>query len=344
METFPGVLARFSRLHLGCYPTPLHRLSGLEAALDYRGIYIKRDDLSGLGPGGSKLRSLEYLLGEAVDGGKDSVIVSGPGQSNLCTLTAAACARLSLPCILVHNCAKPGRLTGNLLLNSIMGAESIFLGDIPAAERRVFEGKLAAELEEKGGKPYVIRNGGTTGMGSLGYAEIIDEIHRQCREEGFDIGTIFAPGGNGGVAAGLIYGNAVMGRPFRILVISVEDNREELTGHVRGAIAETERLTGIPFPGGIEDACDIDDAYRGEGWGVNTEESEEAVTGFPRKEGIFIEHVYTAKVVAGMEDYIRRGKIKGGVCYLHTGGFGSLFGQYEPASSKGGRGGTLKTP
>ncbi|MDR1106342.1 MAG: pyridoxal-phosphate dependent enzyme [Treponema sp.] len=329
MEALTGALGRLPRLRLGCYPTPLHRLEGLEAALNYRGIYIKRDDLSGLGPGGSKLRSLEYLLGEALDGGKKQVIVSGPGQSNLCTLTAAACAKVSLPCLMIHNCAEPGRRTGNLLLNCIMGAESIFLGDISAGERRAFEEKFAAGLEEKGGKPFVIRNGGTTGTGAMGYAEIAAEIRRQCVEQGFDIGTIFVPGGNGGVAAGLIYGNAVMGRPFRVCVISVEDSREELAGHIRRVIAEAERLTGIPFPGDIEDGCDIEDAYRGEGWGINTAESEEAVRDFPRREGIFIEHVYTAKVIAGMEDYIRGGKTKGGLCYLHTGGFGSLFSQFE---------------
>jgi 1-aminocyclopropane-1-carboxylate deaminase/D-cysteine desulfhydrase-like pyridoxal-dependent ACC family enzyme len=328
MNALERALQGMPRLRLGSYPTPLHRLSNLETALKYGGIFIKRDDLSGLGPGGNKLRSLEYLLGEALDGGKDRIIVSGPGQSNLCTLTAAASARLSLPCVLIHNCAEPRHYEGNLLLNRILGAESVFLGDVSADERRARESEFAAELEEKGFKPYVIKKGGTSGRGALGYAETIAEIQGQCADQGFSIDTLFAPGGNGGMAAGLIYGNALLGRPFRICVISVEDDAAVLEEHIRDTIAEAADLTGSPFPGNLEEKCDIIDDYRGEGWGINTKESEEAVLRFPRSEGIFIENVYTGKVVAGMEDYIRKGKIKGGLCYLHSGGFGSLFSQF----------------
>jgi 1-aminocyclopropane-1-carboxylate deaminase/D-cysteine desulfhydrase-like pyridoxal-dependent ACC family enzyme len=333
-DVLTAALDRLPRIRLGCYPTPLHRLSGLEAALGYGGIFIKRDDLSGLGPGGNKLRSLEFLLGEAVEGGADRIIVSGPGQSNLCTLAAAACARLSLPCILIHNCAEGEPCAGNLLLNRIMGAESVFLGDVSAGERRSFEEKLRGELAEKGLKPYVIRNGGTSGTGALGYAETITELCRQCSEQGFGIGAIFVSGGNGGMAAGIIYGNAVLGRPFRICVISVEDRREELRERIAKTIGEAELAAGLPFPGDLEDRCDIVDDYRGEGWGINTAECETAVLSFPGREGIFIEHVYSGKVVAGMEDYIRRRKTEGGVCYLHSGGFGSLFSQFADPPSR----------
>jgi 1-aminocyclopropane-1-carboxylate deaminase/D-cysteine desulfhydrase-like pyridoxal-dependent ACC family enzyme len=326
--TLEQALRGMPRVHLGSYPTPLHRLSNLETALHYDGIFIKRDDLSGLGPGGNKLRSLEYLLGEALETGKNLVIVSGPGQSNLCTLTASACARLSLPCMLIHNCAEPQHYEGNLLLNRVLGAESVFLGAVSADERRAHETKLAMELEEKGKKPFVIKNGGTSGRGALGYAETIAEMQGQCAEQGLSIDSLFVPGGNGGMAAGLIYGNALSGRPFHICVISVEDEAEILEEHIRSVIAEAERLTGVPFPEKLEEKCDIIDDYRGEGWGINTKESEEAVLNFPQSEGIFIENVYTGKVVAGMEDYIRKGKIKGGLCYLHSGGFGSLFSQF----------------
>ncbi|MDR2629724.1 MAG: pyridoxal-phosphate dependent enzyme [Spirochaetaceae bacterium] len=327
-EVLTGALGRLPRVRLGCYPTPLHRLPGLETALGYPGIFIKRDDLSGLGPGGNKLRSLEFLLGEAIAGGADRVIVSGPGQSNLCTLTAAACARLSLPCTLIHNCGEDEPCTGNLLLNRIMGTESIFLGEVSAAERRSFEEQLRGELAAKGLMPYVIRHGGTSGTGALGYAETIAELRGQCSEQGFAIGTLFVSGGNGGMAAGLIYGNAVLGRPFRICVISVEDRREELREHIEKTIGEAALIAGLPFPGDLEDRCDIVDDYRGAGWGLNTPECEAAVLSFPSREGIFIEHVYSGKVIAGMEDYIRGRKIDGGVCYLHSGGFGSLFSQF----------------
>ena len=69
--------------------------------------------------------------------------------------------------------------------------------------------------------------------------------------------TIFAPGGNGGVAAGLIYGNQLMGQPFRIVIVSVEDDRETLTAHIRSTISEAEEITGLPMDVPVEQAAGV---------------------------------------------------------------------------------------
>lgn len=88
LETF---LEKTERVPLMPAPTPLHGLHRLEEQWRYPGIYIKRDDMTGIGPGGNKIRSLEYILGEAVKEGSRTILAAGPAQSNLCTLTAAAC-------------------------------------------------------------------------------------------------------------------------------------------------------------------------------------------------------------------------------------------------------------
>lgn len=151
---------------------------------------------------------------------------------------------------------------------------------------------------------------------------------KQCREQGISGMTIFAPGGNGGVAAGLVYGNAVMGNPFRIVIVSVEDDRENLRKHIADTVGEVEAITGIPAGKPVEELCSIEDGFRGQGWGVNTSESAREIFEFARAEGIFIENIYNSKVLVGMRDWLEKGKTKGPVCYLHTGGFGSLFAQY----------------
>ena len=87
-------------------PTPLHLLTGFSKYEEVQ-VYIKRDDMTGIGPGGNKIRSLEYILGEAIEKGCKKILTAGPAQSNLCTLTAAACARLGLDCELVHNGVEP---------------------------------------------------------------------------------------------------------------------------------------------------------------------------------------------------------------------------------------------
>lgn len=327
MKSLLSKLEQVERVHLAALPTPLEPLTNLERQLGYSGIYIKRDDLTGLGPGGNKLRSLEFIAGKAIAEGKDTLIASGPVQSNLCTLTAAACARLGLQCILVHNGHEPEHATGNLLLNRLLGAESHFTGDSSSEERAAYVERLAQRISDKC-KPYIVQNGATTGSGALGYTNAIIELEQQFREQSIAGGTIFAPGGNGGVATGLIYGNALCGFPFRIVIISVEDDAQTLTANIRGVIKELEEILGLPFGHELSETCIIDDSYRGEGWGVNTPESSRMVTEFPKLEGILIENVYNSKVLVGMQDYIQKGKVTGPVCYLHTGGFGSLFAQF----------------
>lgn len=77
-------------------PTPLHPMRAFHEAEGITAL-IKRDDMTGLGPGGNKVRSLEFLLGDALSQNSGVVLAAGPAQSNLCALTAAACARVGLP-------------------------------------------------------------------------------------------------------------------------------------------------------------------------------------------------------------------------------------------------------
>lgn len=317
-----------NKAELGTFPTPLHRLKNMEKELDYKQIYIKRDDLTGLGAGGNKIRSLEFILGDAIKRSCDLIIVSGPPQSNLCTLAASACAKLGLKCVIVNNGEKPDNIQGNMLLNYILNTEIHAIGIATKEERDFYVKNLYNKYKDEGKRPYVIENGATTGMGALGYVSATIEMQKQCQKQNLPIKTIFAPGGNGGVAAGLIYANALLDFPFQMNIISVEDDKACLTDHILKTIYELVEITQIPFNHELEDVCNIIDKYRGEGWGVNTEESTNAVFRFAQLEGIFIENVYNSKVVVGMEAIIKNADVTGDVCFLHTGGFGSLFSQF----------------
>lgn len=328
MTKIKEVLSKAPVFDLIVESTPLHRLSNLEKSLDYKEIFIKRDDMTGLGPGGNKLRSLEFIIGEAKASQCDIIIVGGPVQSNFCTLAATACAKAGIQCILVHNGDEPIKKEGNLLLNHILGVESHFIGKVDSTKRKEYEEKLAKELENQGHHPYIAKNGATTGVGALGYVKAIDELVEQCQQKDIKIDAIYAPGGNGGVATGLIVGNALSGFPFEINIISVEYDKEELVNEIKKTIKELEEYLNMEFSYNVEEISNIIDGYRGKGWGENTEESEEEIYEFAKLEGIFLENIYNSKVMVGLKDIIKKGEAKGNVCYLHTGGFGSLFSQY----------------
>lgn len=324
------MLSRFPKAKLALHPTPLHPLERMREQLGCGPLFIKRDDLNGIGIGGNKVRNLEYLLGDAIARGKDSILVSGQTQSNLCALCAACCRRLDLNCVIVHNNAKPDYTEGNALLNCILGIDEIYLGGVSEEERISAVEKLAQDLEHKGHRPYIIYNGASTSVGALGYveaaAELLEQIHR---DDAFaSIKSVCVPVGNGGLAAGFVYGTSLLGDPFHVELISVEYEQDTMRKNILELLNGLEALCGIKMPCSLEETATLHSAYRFGGWGVIDPEVEDFNHKFARTEGIFVEKVYTGKALYGACDLAGKGYFEDGTCYLHSGGIGALFSQY----------------
>ena len=323
------VMKNIPREKLAPLPTPLQRLENTERLVGAKNkMYIKRDDLTGIGSGGNKVRCMEYIIGAAKAGGYNGVLASGNGQSNLCSLAAASAAKAGIKCYIVHNSDKPEVSVGNALLNDLLGVEREYMGACDSSIREKYVFEVIDRLKERGDNYFLIRNGATTGHGALGYVNAIIELIDQCEIEGLEIKHIFAPGGNGGIASGLVYGNALMGFPFTVHIISVEDTKPVLIEHIENTIKEIEEITGLPFEYKVDEAADIVDKYMGDGWSCNTPESENEVLEFVRTEGIYIENVYTSKLMYGYKDMVKNNLVDGDSAVIHTGGFGSLFSQY----------------
>src|SRR5918996_5931084 len=92
-------LARFPRVRFAHLPTPLEPMPNLTRLLGGPQLYAKRDDCTGLATGGNKTRKLEFLIGEALAQGADTVITRGAVQSNHVRQTAAAACRYGLKCV-----------------------------------------------------------------------------------------------------------------------------------------------------------------------------------------------------------------------------------------------------
>ena len=82
-------------IQLAQTPTPLEFLERVSVDLGVS-VYVKRDDLTGMGLSGNKVRKLEFLFAEALAEGADHVLTCGAIQSNHCRATAVAAARLHL--------------------------------------------------------------------------------------------------------------------------------------------------------------------------------------------------------------------------------------------------------
>ncbi|MGO4170795.1 1-aminocyclopropane-1-carboxylate deaminase/D-cysteine desulfhydrase [Bosea sp. TAF32] len=309
-------------------PTPLQRLHRFEEKLARPGIYAKRDDLMPIALGGNKLRSLEYWLGDALRQKADILLVGGGASSNLCRLTAAAASLVGLDCLVLHNAADTQENRQASFLNRLFGAELRFLGPVDESQRNAALAAAAAELARQGRTPYIV---GDPVLGAMGYVRAAFELHEQSQGEEAPIKHVFLAGSMGPTEAGFLFGNALLGHPFRIHLVSVEYALTELAGRVRAIYEGLRERTGLDVDSLEAAPLHYHMGYLGDGWGAPTPASEAAILSFARTEGILIEHVYTAKTCACFLERVADGGIAGGepACVLHTGGTAALFSQFS---------------
>ena len=323
-------IARFPRVRLGHFPTPLEPLDNLSRLLGGPRLWVKRDDCTGLSTGGNKTRKLEFLMADALAQGADVVITQGATQSNHARQTAAAAAKLGLQChVLLED--RTGYTDpdytdgGNVLLDRLHGASVERRpggSDMQAAMEAV-----AGQLREQGRRPYVIPGGGSTPLGAVGYANAALELVQQSAERGLRIDALVHATGSAGTQAGLVAGLQAMNSPIRLLGIGVRAPRDKQEGMVHDLACRTWALMGLrgELPrAAVQANCD----YVGGGYGVPTPGMVEAVTLLARTEGLLLDPVYSGKGMAGLIDLVRKGAFgpDQNVVFLHTGGSAALFG------------------
>ena len=306
------------RLRLLHLPTPVERADRLAAAIGMRrgSLWVKRDDVTTVGGGGNKSRKLEFVLGEALALGADTVVTLGAGQSNAARATAAAARRCGLECVIVAVGRPPARPSGNLLLDLLFGADVRWCApDDPRSDEEVLEAE-AAGLRAAGRRPYIIPTGASTPLGALGYVLAADEIRAQVP----DVDLVVTATGSAGTQAGLVAG---FGGHDRVLGIRI-GTRRNLRQRIADIAADGAELASRPAPTG--DVC-LDDDHLGAGYAEHTDEAATAIYLAARAEGLLFDPVYTGKAFAGLIANVRAGRIAPDqtVVFLHTGGLPAIF-------------------
>jgi len=337
-------LARMPRVALDDAPTQIQRLKRIEEAmgpaLNGVKLYVKRDDLLGLGGGGNKLRKLEYLMGDAAAKGCDIIVATGGIQSNFTRVVAAACAREKVACELVLAPLVPGtdddyQRNGNTLLNDLFGATTHVLGrgqDAPDFAKR-----RAEELTAQGRRPYLTPGGGSSAISALGYVRCALELDTQLNSNGLDEATIVTANGSNGTHAGLLAGFKALGRSshqlraFTVLASS-ENSRNSTLAMANGTL----ELLGASDRLNIDDVRIADD-QRGQGYGLVTDAMIDAVRLMASYEGLLLDPVYSGKAFAGVIGDVRSGRYPTGssVVLLMTGGTPALFAYRSAFARKG---------
>jgi L-cysteate sulfo-lyase len=323
-------LSRYPRLHFAHLPTPLEPLERLSDYLGGPKVWIKRDDCTGLAGGGNKTRKLEFLIADALAKGADSVITQGATQSNHTRQTAAIAARQGLSCYILLEDRTASKdidynYNGNVLLDELCGASLSMRPngtDMNAAMQ-----ELAQEIEGNGMKPYIIPGGGSNPIGALGYVNAALELLYQANEKSLRIDELVHGTGSAGTQAGLVTGMAACNSGIPVLGIGVRAAHYAQFNSVLRLAQQTATHMGIS--GAVSESdVHVNCNYVGEGYGIPSEATLEAIKLLAKMEGILLDPVYSGKAMAGLIDLIRQGRYKKdqNVVFLHTGGSQALFG------------------
>jgi D-cysteine desulfhydrase len=328
-------ISRFPRRRYTPFATPIEFLPNFSAALAKTcpggqgpRVWIKRDDMLGLFPGGNKTRKLEFLVADALAQGADTLITCGAPQSNHCRITLAAAVKEGLQCRFVIEERVPEsydpKASGNNFMFRLMGVEKITVvpgGSNMAAEMQ----KMADALAAEGRKGYIIPGGGSNALGGLGYVACAQELQQQLFEQGLRIDRVVLGSGSSGTHGGMVAG--FLGNNIRIPIVGIGVSRDpadqEPLVHKEAQAVMDLLGTGITVP---REAVKSVGGYWQPKYSVPNAAMVEAVQLLARTEGIPLDPVYTGKIMAGLIGLARKGELRPdeNVLFLHTGGLPSL--------------------
>lgn len=295
-----------ARVPLGIFPTPVRQVADLGPGL--HDLLVKRDDLTGFAWGGNKVRTLEYVLGDALSLQADTIVVAGGPTSNFAALLAVAAAGQGLAVVQVCY-GDPRGGAAALALSRRAGAAVEFTGSADRNSMDEYAAELAGRLRAQGRRPYVVPRGGATPIGACGFAVAATELVEQVGEQPI---TVVIPVGSGGSIAGLLAGLG----STRIDVVGVSVSRpvDEIEAQVATRAAECARLIGAidPLP-----RWRVVDG-RGPGYGGGWPEADELARTLLAQSGFVADPVYNAKALLWLSGH--REELPGTVLYWSTGG------------------------
>ena len=336
-----GKLDDLPRVALAHLPTPIEAMGNLAEELGRRGgLYVKRDDCTGLAFGGNKVRQLEFYLGEARAEGADTVLITGAVQSNFVRCAAAGAARLGMDChvqLEERVSGKDGeyRTSGNVLLDRMLGATIYSYPDgedEEGADRRVQE--IGDDLKAAGRKPYVVPlSPGHKPLGALGYVVAAQEILGQIEDEGMRIGEIVVASGSGSTHAGLLFGLRALGSNIRVTGVCVRREAVVQKQRIADRCREIAELLEIDPVVRDDDIITMDD-FLAPGYGRLNDAAVRALDMAARHEALILDPVYTAKTMAAAIQRTQETGADYGIMFLHTGGAPGAFAYSESLTAE----------
>lgn len=340
---FPRLMGRVPFVELGQFPTRVH-----EVKLRGGSIWIKRDDESGVRlHGGCKVRKLEFLLGDALAHGANTISVLSASCSNFLLSAATHAGRFGLKTVAMLY--RQYRSTAALRMHARIDelgvphssafAKLFFpllfslhnMGKVVGVPRR--------EWAAPGSRLYVMPPGGSSPLGCLGFLSAALELVDQVAHGEFPPpDMVVVPVGSCGIIAGLLAGFHLAGFATSVIGVRVVDravaNPLRISTMANATLAylrslvekaasvresrETSKEQLCRSPAGVEQRLAVSNPIRpahvrllgnyfGGEYALPTRKGERAMRLLGEETGIQLEPTYSAKTFAAVLDLIKQG-------------------------------------
>lgn len=321
ISSIQRVLGKYRNAKLTVSPTPIYKLERLSAHLGCN-IYIMREDLTGFNIGGNKVRKLDYLIGDAITQGADTLITTK--ASNFSRNAAAAGKAFGLE---VHVLLVGDETEQNSASQDLFKQYDTSLYYIPDAGEEMFAAehdKVFEELKKKGKVVYELHPGGSDSIGALGYLNAFDEIVQYSASSGIHFDKIIHSTGSTGTQVGLVLGQSISDYDTKIIGMAASQKSDIQFNRVLDLAIPTAHMLDVQFD---QSKIIVEDRFLGPGYAIPSEVGKEASRIFACMEGVLLDDVYTGKAAAGLIDYAMNGMFEKdeNILFIHTGGNAGLF-------------------
>ena len=210
-----------------------------------------------------------------------------------------------------------------MLLDRLAGARIRLI--TPADYARAHACMMQRAPSEVAPSSYVIPEGGSNGLGALGYVEAMREVRgRSISGSRRDAVRRRRPRVRLGWHGGGRRARACAPRPAkRALAIAVCDDAAYFERAIAAVVSEARELSKLPEPAPLV----VDDRSKGPRYAVMSAEQRAFLVQVARESGVVLDPVYTGKAMFGLARFDRGGDVARGarVLFLHTGGLPGLL-------------------
>ena len=324
-------ISKINRIKFGNLPTPLHACPTLSNTLNIKELFIKREDLTGLAFGGNKVRHLEFRFGYIKKHNFDIIVNANMGVSNNARLWAAAANLNNIKLVNLMSKELKTEMQGNHLLNHLMNIKIIYSNTTNEQILHQEAITYGNKLKKQGYKPYItVAEEYNEIAAVISYLNTALELNNQFQKLGLEKIHIFQASGSSYL--GLALAKKILNfTHWKITGIGprLQPRMRNIREITNKALNYLNKKSNNKLKLDYLDYKDLnwDLSFYGQGYGIQTKKSIDAIKLLAEKEAIFLDPIYTGKAMSGLIEYANSNKIDkdSSVVFIHSGGTPNLF-------------------